>query len=71
MITNIENILKAREELSEDLTLLLDNFTKTTGWEVNYLDFGKRSDGEKIDYVIDTTIKYKKLLIDSSYKKIS
>lgn len=71
MITNIENILKVREELIEDMTLLLNNFTKTTGWEVNCLDFGKRSDGEKIDYTVDTTIKYKKLLIDSSYKKIS
>jgi hypothetical protein len=64
MITDIESILKAKQELSDDLVILLDNFTKTTGWEINNLDFSKQWDGERKNYIIDTVIKYKNLIID-------
>ena len=64
MITDIESILKTKQELSDDLVVLLDNFTKTTGWEINNLDFDKQWDGKKEKYIIDIVIKYKNLIID-------
>jgi hypothetical protein len=64
MITDIESILKTKQELSDDLVVLLDNFTKTTGWEINNLNFDKQWDGKKEKYIIDIVIKYKNLIID-------